>query len=50
MKELYETNDDFRNYVDGFAKLYNMSTDEVFEQALVKEYVKEMHSQDKQPL
>lgn len=50
MKELYETNEDFRNYVDRFAYLYKMSTDEVLEQALVKEYAQEVDSQDKQPL
>ena len=50
MKELYETNVDFRRYVDGYGQLYGMAMDEVLEQALVKEYAEELISQDKQPL
>ena len=50
VKELYETNADFRRYVDGYSQLYGMATDEVLEQALVKEYAEELISQDKQPL
>ena len=38
LKELYETNADFRRYVDRHARQYEVSTEEALEHALVRNY------------
>lgn len=47
MKDLYQTNSDFRKYVDGYANLYQISTDVALTHALVHEYAEYIQSQDK---
>lgn len=38
LKEMYETNADFRRYVDRHARLYGISMEEALEHALVRNY------------
>ena len=45
MEELYETNADFREYVDRYAKGYKISKEDALKHALVREYAKCIQSQ-----
>ena len=47
LKELYETNEDFRGYVDRFAKQNGISVEEAFSHAIVKCYAECMAEQPK---
>jgi hypothetical protein len=38
LKEMYETNADFRRYVDRYARHNGISTEEALEHAMVKNY------------
>lgn len=44
MEELYETNANFKEYVDRYAKCNKISKEEALRQALVKEYAKYIQS------
>lgn len=50
MEELYETNEDFKRYVNAHSHMYKMSIEESLKQALVKEYADYIKSQHEQPL
>ena len=41
LTELYETNADFRGYVDRYAKHNGISTEEALEHAMVRQYAEE---------
>lgn len=48
VRELYEKNTDFRNYVDKFARTYRESVEEALKDALVLSYAYYLVEPDKQ--
>lgn len=46
MQELYETNADFRGYVDRYAKCRHITVEEALEHILIRNYAEYLESRD----